>query len=1503
MAELYRQRYDLGSRGIDLSRPVTVGEQLAANWRLGGTVQAVERQLQDWMPADPTYDKWKGIEGYEEYADRLLDAESEAQASSIKRQIDRNLSLQRAADTGPMNTWLSSILAGVADPTNLIPIPAVKGIGLVKGALAAGAATTAIGAGQEALRQYGDPTARPEEAVFNITIAGLIGAGFGAAAGAYGSRGRGAALRRLDGGLGAVDDPGPSLGIRLGDEGLDALLYERPRPGADGSFPRFAIVDELGDYVVKELDGRRYVWDDGLGWIRAKDKGLPEPRQAEPHIADQLGEPERQPRRVMRVDSVGNNKDFDAAGWQDELQGFIDDPAVNVENVIRNAKDYTNFRTREFLWQRQLPIKEGEDPAAWRQRVGRQAMSEHRASMAKMGYAGKAGIAWALEHLNFSPLAKGIRVFNGDNVLADSFLRIAGDFGWALKANEFNWSTPPSLLLNGHRHQVRFFQFQSEFDAEWLKFASGDQGAKGKEFMRSNLAAAGYSFVQGARRLGGQNVMTKDIFAEMTSMAVILGGKADFEHKGFRVNENARAAARAYSRMMEEYDELQRAAGIFKDQKQLTRDRNKWTWEILKAKHQVAKWLWGQSAEPSAYAAAVRVRVPGVASAAPGAALDPMLVEFDRLLTATRAAEKQSDPATWTPEERAAYDSGDWETFSRLRGYSEDEINDFRSWLSIANQVIARYGVDFAATREPGQPAMARGEPGAIRTFTGEDHESAVRAMVDELGPVGFDLSEKLKPGNYGYVPRVGEEQLAPTAEPTLPAGMSRRQGVDLERLKAEARSLEDDMLTQQDTPEWDKLFKRYSDVLDQMAALRKGQGIEDISLYANPVAIEVPEGEFVTVDRMVDERVAGLTDKQMKIYTDKRSALDLAEAQLAATELQLARVTDTPHRFVNAAGEPENYFTRFWNNSMVAANQEKLIRLITAWYSRDNPDGARARAEDTVGNILMENAGDALSRGNTSHLNQRILDLPNSFSIQDPDLGLISTTDFIDTNVLAVGEYYVRQAGNRIEAARMFGDHNLVAERMKNRQHILDTYYDKQTTDEGREAAMAKMREHENWFDLTLRSVFGSLRDTSPWRMDNRVATLATHLTSLALQGKVVLTTTSDAAHSAMAQGIGTFFRAAFQRMFTDMNAAGKSALKLNGLTSELLDFARTRHTMMAHQMENGKPVVGGTWLENEIARRMPGFFKINALTPMTMWLKDVVGIAAQHNVMTDAIRIGELIRAGNIPSKADALRLNALGIKPRDAEAISRMAYQRTEAGLTLPVIDDWTGPDARRAQAAILTAIHAEMRRSVVTPSIGDRSTIFNGVWTSSTGEKVGESDLLKIPMQFLAYGVAAHNKVLSSFIQGRDRSMVMGLFFMMMAGAMTNWLRSDSRQWQNKTWDQHMFEAWETAGISGFWFGDLNRQIEKVTNNQVGLRPLMGVKPGFTRDSQLEAMIAGMGAAPSIATDLFRAFTDPSISGNRRASMMRRAVAYNNVLWWDRLARDFTGETVELFGGQR
>ena len=76
---------------------------------------------------------------------------------------------------------------------------------------------------------------------------------------------------------------------------------------------------------------------------------------------------------------------------------------------------------------------------------------------------------------------------------------------------------------------------------------------------------------------------------------------------------------------------------------------------------------------------------------------DPLLVDFVNATDKISRSEKISDPKDWTKEEKEAWQKKDWETFSRLRGYTEDEIADYKNFLNIYQEVEKKYGLDHAA--------------------------------------------------------------------------------------------------------------------------------------------------------------------------------------------------------------------------------------------------------------------------------------------------------------------------------------------------------------------------------------------------------------------------------------------------------------------------------------------------------------------------------------------------------------------------------------------------------------------------------------------------------------------------------------------------------------------------------------------------------------------------------------------------------------------------------------
>lgn len=59
---------------------------------------------------------------------------------------------------------------------------------------------------------------------------------------------------------------------------------------------------------------------------------------------------------------------------------------------------------------------------------------------------------------------------------------------------------------------------------------------------------------------------------------------------------------------------------------------------------------------------------------------------FRELTKIIYAHEKEGFWSDWTKEQQSIYMSGDWEAFSRSRGYTEEEINDLRSWIEMLEE-------------------------------------------------------------------------------------------------------------------------------------------------------------------------------------------------------------------------------------------------------------------------------------------------------------------------------------------------------------------------------------------------------------------------------------------------------------------------------------------------------------------------------------------------------------------------------------------------------------------------------------------------------------------------------------------------------------------------------------------------------------------------------------------------------------------------------------------------
>lgn len=549
------------------------------------------------------YNPWSEMQGYEKYADTLIWARSPQQMSVLKNIITNT---ERDNDTLARSSYpiLSGLAGGVFDPLNYLPIPIAGGLGFVRGAVVGAASNAAMAVATEPLRIAADPTAGWDEFAPSVGVSAIFGAVLGGAVGA-GMKAHASHVRqtresvtRLMAALDEADGINFARPFNAAEESYTVVSGRiNQAPGAEPSLVEITT----RDVPIREkqaADGQIYHYDDTFGWVKASERGKPDPSPVDQAILDELGMPERGTENVMRVDELRAKVDFEKGEHLKARDGV---PGLR-EGDVRTPSEYVTFRQIEAVYRKRLSQEPGETRESWLTRVREKSLEELKASRAPSSVARRGVLAPWLDKINLSPVAKAIRLFANDTLLTDLPLQIAGDYGWATRANEFGYKTPPSLLMRAMRHNTTFFEIKAALDDQFVKYSQ--QNAKATSVtgygMNYSATAAGLK----ARASGGR-IMTRDTFARMAGQAVF--EKGDFSVDGFRVVPEAREAAKVWTRAAIRIEAQARELGIFYDQAAIQRTFQTADAQVLKMREKMIRWMWGGNDSPTALTPAIKV--------------------------------------------------------------------------------------------------------------------------------------------------------------------------------------------------------------------------------------------------------------------------------------------------------------------------------------------------------------------------------------------------------------------------------------------------------------------------------------------------------------------------------------------------------------------------------------------------------------------------------------------------------------------------------------------------------------------------------------------------------------------------------------------------------------------------------------------------------------------------------------------------------------------------------
>ena len=1432
---------------------------------------------------DPTYNPLSDIKGYEPYADRLAHAQSPQQMEWIKSQIDVNLR-EKSMNSGGVFGFAASLTGDLFDPINLVPIPISRGLGFVRGAAMGAVANTAVAAVTEPLRIRSDPTADWNELAYSIGGAALFGGALGGVAGRSLPFSKQDFLKgqlhfdRLASDLSDIEGTNIARAFNAAEENYNVVS------GATGLFEdgRYELVKiEVVETTLRQKqgpDGNLYHYDDSLGWVLEADRGRTDPRPVGQDIQDALGAPERKLENRMVLDEAALKKDF-----EDGRTGLPD-------GEVRTAGEYITFKQIEAVWRKREPLQPGETKPAYQARVRENALAELKGSRASASVARTNALATLLDKANFSPVAKALRLFKNDNVLGDLPLQLAGDYGWAIRANEFGYKTPPSLLLRAMRHNVAFNEVRQAVDSAYVRFAQQNSKTTGRSFMGHNLTAAAEGLKTRAQSLTGQKVVTKEIFARMAGRAVF--DQSDFDIDGIKIVPEAREAAKTWERIAQKYDAEARDLGLFYDQQSLQRTMKAAEARMVSLKGQMARRLWGGKGAPSMLYPAVKVgdkmyfgatHDEAIASAVTDLGTD-VQVRPENMGYVDNLARSNNAPAETISRPAVRVTAADGETPKLYGGISHmtalaDAADDVGASLE---RLIDEGKVEDGFITSDGR-FVDRKEAAKIYGTDGELSVETMGQMAEPPVPAGF---VRMYHGGEKVSARVDHtEPMWVTSSRSYAEGYTEKAGGDLWFV---------------DVPRSDSMFD--TDIPGQ--TVDDGFTVNttlppDIANKRQPIFASASETvrnqpRFRSFEDVTMGRVDSLSEQQRAYYKELEYDLAAATVSRDSAKAALDAKVENPHRFLDQYGNPEPFFARFWNHTAIADQRERFRILLTAWYKRDNPIGAEQRADKTIDDMLKDGDSEDTRPAQVPglrHLNQRKLDIPNSFKISDPQLGEITASEFFNTDLEVVAEAYLRGMGHKIEAAKMFGDAGLWEKKQQLREHFREQYFgpavERGASMEEIQSLLSRREEYMGWIDLIQRGVMGGLKTRDPWAMDNRIARNLKNYQVLTSMGRVLLTSIPEAMRLPMVNGFKTAFGSLWDRALLDYSKI-KPNVELSRETGELFDLVRDVHSARVAELNTPDPSGGGWYIEKLLQKTVPGFFKMVGLTHWTVITKDMLMFGAQHKVM----QLAKAVDEGN-----NAFKLGSMGISRRDAKLLASMPTEQ-HGNLILPAVQNWSGPDGQRARTLLIDAIHGEARRAIVTPSFADRSLLFNGV-LARKGKVVAESDLMSVPLQFMGHGIAASQKVLMSGLQGRDQSFFMGALAMMFLGMFSNYLKQPQTATMNKSTGEWLLEGYEASGVGAFWFSDLNQMIERYSRNTIGIRPTLGIDPRFGKTTNVGDYIDAAG--PSIGTiyDVGAAFLDPELTASNRAQAIRRAVPYNNVIWWGSITRDLATKSAQPF----
>ena len=542
------------------------------------------------------------------------------------------------------------------------------------------------------------------------------------------------------------------------------------------------------------------------------------------------------------------------------------------------------------------------------------------------------------------------------------------------------------------------------------------------------------------------------------------------------------------------------------------------------------------------------------------------------------------------------------------------------------------------------------------------------------------------------------------------------------------------------------------------------------------------------------------------------------------------------------SVGTAVGYLNRRWNKGKVSANLPKFIDTTAKWLRdedvrlRDEATKAEANIAEATGaeRARLQEIIDRAERKEAKDLTdddyqriaeqiaQRIQGTPDGRLPYDWKIGegsannnlngtvglrgpLKSRTfqipdnmveEFLDNDIEDLGRYYLRNTATDMEIVREFGDLDLTIQK----KEILDWYTEAQRTAKTeKERIKLKKQADADIRDIVamrdrMRGIYAQPDPDNVWVRAGRVSR---NLNYMRFMGGVVASSVPDVARIFMAEGIGKTFSKGLLPLARNINSfkVSSAEAKRYGVGVDALMGGRSQ--IISDVADYTQP---NTAFERGIQYATDNFGRVNLMDYWTTGVKQLHAVTMQNSVI-DGLLKGQVDK-----------RLARLGIDAGNAQAMAaELKKHATKVdGVWLSNARNWDSPELERLWGA---AIRKESDRVIVVP--GQEKPLFMS------------TELGKTIFQFRSFMFASTQRMTIAALQSQDHNALAGVLMLTSLGMMSySFKQWDAKREIAEDPVELVIEGIDRSGALG-GIMEINNTLEKLSSNNFGMRPLLGV----------------------------------------------------------------------------